>query len=56
MNPVTVVVVHREAMVAEGLAAALARFPGLHPLQWPQRRSTANVAEQKWERLRSMNA
>ena len=32
MNPVTVVVVHREAMVAEGLAAALARFPGLLPV------------------------
>lgn len=29
MNPRAVVVAHREAMVAEGLAAALERYPGL---------------------------
>ena len=32
MKPRTVVVVHREAMVAEGIAAGLARFPGIVPV------------------------
>ena len=32
MKPRTVVVVHREAMVAEGIAAGLARFPDIVPV------------------------
>ena len=32
MNPRAVVVAHRETMVAEGIAAALAQFPGIVPV------------------------
>jgi DNA-binding NarL/FixJ family response regulator len=32
MRPRTVVVVHREAMAAEGIAAALARYPAMVPI------------------------
>jgi DNA-binding NarL/FixJ family response regulator len=32
MRPRPVVVIHREAMVAEGIAAALARYPGVVPV------------------------
>jgi DNA-binding NarL/FixJ family response regulator len=32
MSPSSVVIVHREMMVAEGIAAALARYPGVLPI------------------------
>jgi DNA-binding NarL/FixJ family response regulator len=32
MRPAAVLVIHRDAMVAEGIAAALARYPGIVPI------------------------
>ncbi len=47
MSPRAVVVVHREAMIAEGLAAALARYPAIVPIAVA---TSASDAERSGER------
>lgn len=48
MSALAVVIVHREAMVAEGLAAALSRHPGLVPIATA---TTASEAERYADRI-----
>ena len=47
MRPAAVVVVHRETMLAEGIAAALASYPGIVPLGVA---TSSSEAEAKSER------